>query len=74
MICEKCHKKPAKVHILKDRSDSDEALSSAIEQHLCEDCARDYIQSDPQLKQAKVPKPTKHFVSEVGQLLRKPKP
>jgi protein-arginine kinase activator protein McsA len=64
MICEKCQKNPAKVRILKAKGDSDEALSTRIEQHLCEDCARDYIQSDPQLRQGRWSKPTKHFVLE----------
>jgi protein-arginine kinase activator protein McsA len=73
MICEKCEKKPAKVHILKARGDSEEAPSTPNEQHLCEDCAREYIQNDPRFKEGRWSKPTKRFVLDVGQLARKPK-
>ena len=61
MICEKCQKNPARVRILKVKGDAGEALSMPIEQHLCEDCARDYIQSDPHLEQGIWSKPTGHY-------------
>lgn len=74
MICEKCHKKLAKVRILKGKGDTEEALSTPIEQHFCEDCSRDYIESDHQFKQGRWSKPTKRFISNVGRLPPKLKP
>lgn len=70
MICEKCQKEPAKVHFRWSKDDSQEPQDKATEQHLCEECARDYIQSDPQLKRGQWSKPTKRFVLDVGQLPR----
>jgi protein-arginine kinase activator protein McsA len=51
MLCEKCQAKPARVHI-KERAQGStgEAPSDFIEHHLCEDCGRDFIQSDPRFK------------------------
>lgn len=61
MLCERCQAKPAKVSIRRTGGNSGEALSTAIEHHLCEGCARDYIQGDPQLRTAKWSEPTKIF-------------
>ena len=61
MLCEKCHAKPVKVHVHRMRSDSGEPLSKPVDQHFCEDCARDYIQRDPTLNQAKWSEPTLHL-------------
>ena len=61
MLCEKCQAKPANVRIQSIRDNSGEALSTPIEHHFCGDCARNYIQADPQLKKAKWSKPTKVF-------------
>lgn len=68
MLCEKCQSNTAKVHFRRTRDDSGQPLSTPVEHHFCEDCARDFIQADPVLKQAKWSKPTLHLKIEGTQV------
>ena len=61
MLCEKCQAKPALVHIQQMVRGTGEALSTPIEHHFCEDCGRDFIKSNPDLKTGTWSKPTLEF-------------
>ena len=50
MLCEKCQKKEPHHHVQDSRGASGETLRTPIDHHFCEDCIRDYIQNDPQLR------------------------
>ena len=64
MLCEKCQAKPA-VHIKeKVQASTAGAPSGFIEHHFCEDCGRDFIQSDPRLRAGEWSKPEKRFEIE----------
>jgi len=58
MLCEKCQAKPARVHIKEKAHDNTGGTpGSFIEHHFCEDCGRDFIQSNPRLKTGTWSKP-----------------
>ena len=65
MLCEKCKTKPARVHIKQKAQGSiGGAPGSFIEHHFCDDCGRDFIQSDHRLRTAGWSKPKKRFEVE----------
>ena len=67
MLCEKCQAKPARVHI-KERAQGSkgEAVGGFIEHHLCDDCGRAFIQSNPRLKAGPWSKPERRYVLDTS--------
>lgn len=75
MLCEKCQTKPVRVHIKeKAEGSTAEGAGRFIERHFCEDCGRDFIQSNPHLRTETWSKPEKRLVIETRERANRRKP